>query len=224
MPDLKSLLGEKAYSDVIHNVYREVSLAVIAQVQMVKERNKRIMGSRFDMQGRALHRYLDRADAVRRKCATIRQIYYRPIFISALRLIDKYQKEGNDAKVEKIRRGLVYIGIVYNTYYIIEEAANECFDEVYNQTEVMAVQGFNPPDDDEGGPTRMVVEESRVRRDSRRRHAHADEARDMGLPVDDLPGIGEGQDDPFTDALKKAAEDAFGEDYEDVEVEEDDMS
>ena len=96
--DLAKLLGEKDYNNVMRSIYREVSLAVIAQTQMVKDRNKRIMGARFDMTGRELHRYLDRADAVRRKCATIRQIKYRPIFASALRLIDKYQNEDNQEK------------------------------------------------------------------------------------------------------------------------------
>ncbi len=223
MPDLKSLLGDSKsnYGDLMKSLYRDVSIAVIAQVQQSKDRNKRIMGARRSMTGNQLQKYLDRADNVRRKCSTIRQIKYKPIIISALRLLDHYQKISDQAKVDKIRKGLVHIRIIYNTFFIIEEAANECYDQVYDQVEMLAVQGFNPPDgeeddeeDYEGGkrPKRIAIDDRRADRDRRRRYAKEEEARTISRERENP--------DAFDDALKDAAREAFGKDFEEEEQEE----
>ena len=216
-------LNPKDYNDVLVSVYRDASLAILSQSQMNVDRNARIMGSRAkDLKGKRLDRYLDTAISVVRRCQITRNTTYKNLFTKASRLLKYYLRNGNSAKVDKIKKNLVSIAITYNAYCIVEESAYWCYDEVYNQTEVLTTQGFHPPGEEEypkrdDGPKRLVKDKETVDRETRAYHAAKDRAAKKGIDIS-------GSKPPtFKEAFEESTKDMTISDEDDVDEVVDEM-
>jgi len=105
----------------------------MAQTQLVKDRNLRVMGALADATPKRKEKMVTLALRAINICNKVLETYFMIRFERYWRLRQRYEKQGNDRKAIDITRKLFYFESPYCLFKENHESACRVFDVVFNQ-------------------------------------------------------------------------------------------
>ena len=177
------------YDDAI----REAAHQYLAMVQIDVNRNQRLVGCLVGHDPRRAFEFKQVCVAISRHCDAEITGTLLPIYTTAGRLARRYLREGNNAKIDKLKRQMQYFAHTLALFQTLQESAHVVIDAYYNQYDALVTRSLAPELSDEErdrrgrGPTRIPIDEDRLEKVRRKRHAAKDRAERDGLRVYDRP-------------------------------------
>ena len=163
----------------------------MAMVQIDVERNQRLVGCLVGLNPSRRELFVSTCMDIARHCETEITGTLLPIYSTAGRLFRRYLKERNNAKIDKIKRQMQYFGHTLALFLTLQESAYVVIDAYFNQYDALVTRGLAPELSDEErerrsqGPTRIPIDDGRLKKIQRTRHAAKDRMERDNLRVHD---------------------------------------
>ena len=169
------------YDDAI----RQAAHQYLAMVQIDVDRNTRLAGCMVGLIGSDLRRAFEFKQvcvAIIRHCDTEITGNLLPIYATAGRLYQRYLKEGNNARIDTLKRQMQYFGHTLALFLSLQESAYVVIDTFHDQYDALVTRSLAPALSDEEralhsqGPTWIPVDEDRLKKLKKKRRAAKDRA------------------------------------------------
>ena len=209
------------YDDII----RDAAHQYLAMVQLDANRNQRLLGCLVGTSKKRHEQFVSICMDVSRHCDTEITGTLIPIYTTAGRLYRRYKKNGQNAKIDKLKRQMTYFNHTRALFETLQESAHVVVDAYYKQYDALVTRSLAPEltkeekDKRDEGPTRIPIDEDRLDKIQKRRHAAKDRAERSGLGKHDKPKSKEVLDQAFRSALEDDGLDSLGTDEEIFEKE-----
>lgn len=199
---------DKERQAIFEEVQRGMVFQYLAMVQIDADRNQRLVGCLVGLNKSRQEQFVSICMDIARHCDTEITGTLLPIYSTAGRLFRRYLKEGNNAKIDKIKRQMPYFGHTLAMFQTLQESAYVVIDAYHNQYDALITRGLAPELSDEErekrsrGPTRIPIDEDRLKKIKRTRHAANDRAERDSLRVHDKPAHKESLEEAFKASLQ----------------------
>ncbi len=178
---------------IYDEVRRDMTFQYLAMVEIDVERNQRLVGCLVGLNKSRQEQFVTICMDIVRHCDTETTGTLMPIYSMAGRLFRRYLSEGNNAKIDKLKRQMPYFAHTYALFQSLQESAYVVIDAYHNQYEALVTRSLAPELSDEErerrsrGTTRIPIDEDRLKKVKRTKHAAKDRAERGGLRVSDRP-------------------------------------
>lgn len=147
------------YEQVYNAIMTDVTQVGLAVSQLTVERKIRIMGALAGADTGNRENNLMIASSVYSTGEMVRNSHFMPIFVKANLLLMRYLKNGDIAKLDRLRSQLVHFYGPYEMLSTIMEAALQKFDIYFNQWHTLTTMGLRPPERREDEMTYLAADE-----------------------------------------------------------------
>lgn len=182
---------DKERQAIFEEVQRGMVLQYLAMVQIDVDRNQRLVGCLVGLNQSRREQFVSVCMDIARHCDTEITGSLLPIYSTAGRLFRRYLSEGNNAKIDKLKRLMPYFAHTFAIFQTLQESAYVVIDAYFNQYDALVIRSLAPELSDEErerrsrGPTRIPIEEGRLRKIRRTTHAAKGRAERDSLRVHD---------------------------------------
>jgi hypothetical protein len=183
----------KEYKAFYDDIIRDAAHQYLAMIQLDVGRNQRLIGCLVGLNKRRQEMFVSVCMDVSRHCDTEIMGTLLPIYTVAGRLYHRFKKDKDDAKIAKLKRQMTYFNHTRAIFMSLQESAHVVIDAYYNQYDALVTRSLAPELSDEErdtrseGPTRIPVDEDRLDKIRKRKHAASDRVEKTGLGRYDEP-------------------------------------
>jgi hypothetical protein len=169
---------------IYDEVQRGLAFQYLAMVEIDTERNQRLVGCLVGLNKSRQEQFVTVCMDIVRHCDAEITGNLLPIYSMAGRLFRRYLRDGNNAKIDHLKMHL---------FQTLQESAYVVIDAYHNQYEALVTRSLAPELSDEErerrsrGTTRIPIDEDKLKKIRRTRHAAKDKAEKDGLRVYDKP-------------------------------------
>ena len=190
------------------DIMRDAAHQYLAMVQLDVDRNQRLVGCLVGMNKRRQEQFVNVCLDISRHCDTELMGTLLPAYTLAGRLYKRYKRDGLDAKIDKLKRQMTYLNHTRAIFATIQESAHVVIDAYYDQYDALVTRSLAPELTEEEqekrdkGPTRIPIDEDKLSKIKKRRHAAEDRAERSGLGKYDRPKSKDVLDEAFKSGMK----------------------
>ena len=184
---------DKERQAIFDEVRRDMTFQYLAMVEIDSERNQRLTGCLVGLNKSRQEQHVTTCMNIVRHCDTEISGNLVLIYSTAGRLFRRYLNMGDNAKIDHLKRQMSNFAFTYAIFQSLQESAYVVVDAYHNQYDALVTRSLAPELSDEErerrsrGTTHIPIDEDKLKKIRRTRHAAKDKAERDGLRAHDKP-------------------------------------